>query len=631
MWARPGSNRRHPRCKRGALPTELQAPCRHGRRGRRDRTAGVILSGRGARPGQVRPQPPAHPRPEGAAHSEPGADWTKNLPPGPEFHAGASSQSALPREQDSAHRALHTRGHLPAAAHRGETPSKGRHMIRRITEHRLRATAVVPAVALVAAGFAAVGSTASVSAAPASVPSAGTPAGDYYMNTVAPRAEAAFAKDVKLGKNKSTNQRKLDVLAKAQAYDEKHAGGNPVAARSSPRSRPSRSGRARAPAHQEKYKQATTHPEGQAADAAGRVQRPGQRRLHRRRWSPRRSSRTETCVPGTVQNGPKHNNIPNPATLPHKDNNSMWVPDFSSAALQQDALHQEGHHRAGPHRPDAARTARRASTSPATPCTTCTWRCPRARTRSTGRPARGSPCRTPRAGTAPTAATRTRPAPGSPAASQAMNGHPDNPPARAGCRPTRSTRWPRHDPNFPWADYDIEDQADARRRRQRLRARRRDRPPRAGARRSGQVRAAAAPRAPTPIWAHSSHGRRWLHHPGHQPEGCPTTSCSRRTPASASSPTSSATTWACRTSTTPSGNADSDVDFWDLMASGSHSGPIFQSMPTHMGIWDKWVLGWADPLTINPGRPRAEVKRRPDLAHPESAPRTASRSTCRTR
>src|SRR5699024_4556929 len=28
MWARPGSNRRRPRCKRGALPAELQAPAR---------------------------------------------------------------------------------------------------------------------------------------------------------------------------------------------------------------------------------------------------------------------------------------------------------------------------------------------------------------------------------------------------------------------------------------------------------------------------------------------------------------------------------------------------------------------------------------------------------------------------
>lgn len=50
-----------------------------------------------------------------------------------------------------------------------------------------------------------------------------------------------------------------------------------------------------------------------------------------------------------------------------------------------------------------------------------------------------------------------------------------------------------------------------------------------------------------------------------------------------------------------SGNGDSDVDFWDLMSSGSHSGPIFQSMPTHMGLWDKWVLGWANPKILDPG------------------------------
>ncbi|HSK52620.1 MAG TPA: immune inhibitor A domain-containing protein, partial [Clostridia bacterium] len=50
-----------------------------------------------------------------------------------------------------------------------------------------------------------------------------------------------------------------------------------------------------------------------------------------------------------------------------------------------------------------------------------------------------------------------------------------------------------------------------------------------------------------------------------------------------------------------SGNAESAVDFWDLMSTGSHSGPIFQSIPTHMGLWDKWVLGWADPLIFAPG------------------------------
>jgi immune inhibitor A len=47
------------------------------------------------------------------------------------------------------------------------------------------------------------------------------------------------------------------------------------------------------------------------------------------------------------------------------------------------------------------------------------------------------------------------------------------------------------------------------------------------------------------------------------------------------------------------GNGESDVEFWDLMNTGSHSGPIFQSIPANMGIWDKWVLGWADPVIMD--------------------------------
>ena len=53
---------------------------------------------------------------------------------------------------------------------------------------------------------------------------------------------------------------------------------------------------------------------------------------------------------------------------------------------------------------------------------------------------------------------------------------------------------------------------------------------------------------------------------------------------------------------------DSDVDFWDLMGSGSHTGPVFQGIPTHMGLWDKFVLGWADPLILDPGDPAQTVK-----------------------
>jgi immune inhibitor A len=53
---------------------------------------------------------------------------------------------------------------------------------------------------------------------------------------------------------------------------------------------------------------------------------------------------------------------------------------------------------------------------------------------------------------------------------------------------------------------------------------------------------------------------------------------------------------------------DSDVDFWDLMSSGSHTGPVFQGIPTHMGLWDKFVLGWADPTILNPGDDPTRVK-----------------------
>lgn len=57
-----------------------------------------------------------------------------------------------------------------------------------------------------------------------------------------------------------------------------------------------------------------------------------------------------------------------------------------------------------------------------------------------------------------------------------------------------------------------------------------------------------------------------------------------------------------------SGNADSDVEFWDLMSTGSHSGPIFQAIPAHMGLWDKFVLGWADPQIFAVGAPSRTVQ-----------------------
>jgi immune inhibitor A len=47
------------------------------------------------------------------------------------------------------------------------------------------------------------------------------------------------------------------------------------------------------------------------------------------------------------------------------------------------------------------------------------------------------------------------------------------------------------------------------------------------------------------------------------------------------------------------GNGSSDPEFWDIMNTGSHSGPIFQSIPSNFGIWEKWVLGWSDPVIMD--------------------------------
>jgi immune inhibitor A len=57
-----------------------------------------------------------------------------------------------------------------------------------------------------------------------------------------------------------------------------------------------------------------------------------------------------------------------------------------------------------------------------------------------------------------------------------------------------------------------------------------------------------------------------------------------------------------------SGGGDSDVDFWDLMSSGSHTGWLNQITPTHMGAWDKFVLGWDDPLILNQGADPRDVQ-----------------------
>ncbi len=42
------------------------------------------------------------------------------------------------------------------------------------------------------------------------------------------------------------------------------------------------------------------------------------------------------------------------------------------------------------------------------------------------------------------------------------------------------------------------------------------------------------------------------------------------------------------------------------MSTGSHSGRLFQTLPTHMGAWSKYVLGWLEPEVLEYGSKRAE-------------------------
>ncbi|HEX6870160.1 MAG TPA: M6 family metalloprotease domain-containing protein, partial [Micromonosporaceae bacterium] len=188
---------------------------------------------------------------------------------------------------------------------------------------------------------------------------------------------------------------------------------------------------------------------------------------------------------------------------------------------------------------------------------------------------------------------------------QSMNGHPSNPlgPGAMGIDAVNTLA--AADPNFPWADYDIEDQGD------------RDGDGNffepdgvidhlvlvhAGEDKSGGGGAQGS----YAIWAHSSAVAGGHTIPGTsiaisnyivQPEDSGVGVFAHEYGHDLGLPDWYDT----------SGAGDSDVDFWDLMASGSHSGPIFQAIPTHMGLWDKWVLGWANPVEVGPGKSERDV------------------------
>ncbi len=309
------------------------------------------------------------------------------------------------------------------------------------------------------------------------------------------------------------------------------------------------------------------------------------------------------CVQGGITNGPLHNNIPNPADAAHKDNNTMWVPDFSPDFYNEMLYTTTGiQQRVRPDLkgPDGKR----------------------------GIDLRGYTMHnmylemSKGAYTVDGEATPWVQVPHSEAwygqdtcdliegeweagPSQGDDGHPDNPEGATQLGADAVDLLAAQDPDFPWADYDIEDVADA------------DgdgdlnEPDgvidhlvlvHAGEDASG----GGGVQGTQAIWAHSSDII-----PGHTIPGTDIMASNYIVQPEDSGVGVFAHEYGHDLGLPDlydiGSGGESDIEFWDLMNTGSHAGPVFQGIPTHMGLWDKFVLGWADPLILNPGDPAQTV------------------------
>ncbi|GII78630.1 protease [Sphaerisporangium rufum] len=310
---------------------------------------------------------------------------------------------------------------------------------------------------------------------------------------------------------------------------------------------------------------------------------------------PKSTDDTSDCVtepPGTKISGPLHNKIPDPALAAGggKDNNSMWVKDFNTAHYNNMLYSTKG----------ITERVRKDLKDP-----------------RDGKPGIDISGYTMKnmyeemskgAYTVHGAAIGWLKVPHSEAwygagacdaIPQDMSGHPDNPRGAAQLGIDAVNVLAQQQPDFPWKDYDLEDTSDA------------DGDGNyaepdgvvdhlvlvhAGEDKSGGGGAEGT----YAIWAHSSAIPNGYTVPGSnvkisnyivQPEDSGVGVFAHEYGHDLGLPDLYDAT----------GAGDSDVEFWDLMSTGSHSGPIFQSMPTHMGLWDKLVLGWADPKILNPG------------------------------
>ncbi|MFC6084499.1 immune inhibitor A domain-containing protein [Sphaerisporangium aureirubrum] len=454
-----------------------------------------------------------------------------------------------------------------------------------------RFVAVLPVLGLAAAGLTVTGA-AAPSAADGSVARYQPTASDYYINYAPPRVQAeSTSKDAEKVDTKAG--KRAGGAPTAEEFDKKHSLGNPVAARVLTKHERQAVRTGKNP-FEWLYKKAKTTQKAKlltllvefnenANDDFSGYSRPVS------------TDNPDECVTepaGTKLNGPLHNKIPNPATAAGggKDNNSMWVQDFNNAHYNAMLYSSKG----------ITKRVRTDLTDP--------------RDGKKGIDISGYTMKNMYEEMSKGAYTVTGEALGwikAPhseawygagkcgAAIQDTSGHPDNPRGTAQLGIDAVNILAAQNPSFPWADYDQEDTADA------------DGDGNfaepdgvidhlvlvhAGEDKSGGGGAEGT----YAIWAHSSAIPGGYTIPGTsvkisnyivQPEDSGVGVFAHEYGHDLGLPDLYDAT----------GAGDSDVEFWDLMSTGSHSGPIFQSMPTHMGLWDKWVLGWANPKVIEPG------------------------------
>lgn len=304
----------------------------------------------------------------------------------------------------------------------------------------------------------------------------------------------------------------------------------------------------------------------------------------------------EDCVtepPGTRFSGPLHNRLPNPATLPRTDNNTLWVPDFNPAHYQRMLYSDTGitqRVRKDLIGPDGKRgidlsglTLKRLYEEMSKGAYSITgnvvgWiKVPHSEAWYAA------------------AACGTFP--------QDMSGHPANPRGVEQLVIDAVNTLAAQRPDFPWSDYDREDVSDA------------DDDGNYAEPdgvidhlvivHAGKDKSADGGAQGTyAIWSHSGLVTGGHTVPGTdikihnyimQPEDAGVGIFAHEYGHDLGLPDLYDTT----------GGSSPATDFWDLMYVGSHAGPLYQTMPTHLGLWGKWLLGWADPVVLQPGdRPR---------------------------